>query len=212
MKAPSEAPFGYPNDQGGSTVRVRQRASSFLLLRQRFRCPGWRRRWRRRPRSVHQRPPWPLSIQRMYQQRHRLRSGQPSSSLWRSGLRRCRVFPEAPGPASDSVPADRVADRFGVRGRVGAEGGRELRVVEHERLLELLGDFPHGAKRGVHGREQGEQRRGASRGGAARARARRRRAGRTRASTGSARWGRARPRPAPPLARRASRARSRSSR
>src|SRR5436190_20008952 len=27
----------------GSTVRVRQRASGFLLLSRRFRCPGWHR-------------------------------------------------------------------------------------------------------------------------------------------------------------------------
>jgi hypothetical protein len=46
-----------------------------------------------------------------------------------------------------------------MRGRVGAESAGELRVVEDERLLELVGDLPHGAKRGVHAREEGEERR-----------------------------------------------------
>jgi hypothetical protein len=53
----------------GSTVRVRQRASSFYLLSLCSRCLGWQRR---RPRSVHQGPPWPLSRAEIVQQTDRM--------------------------------------------------------------------------------------------------------------------------------------------
>lgn len=62
-----------------------------------------------------------------------------------------RVLPGSPGfwgLVSSSVPADRVADRFGVRGRLSAEGAYELGVAEHERLLERAGDLTDSAKRG----------------------------------------------------------------
>src|SRR5438093_11554881 len=56
----------------GSTVRVRQRASGFLLLSRDSVVPAGGGRWFRRPRSVHQRPPWPLSRAELVEQADRM--------------------------------------------------------------------------------------------------------------------------------------------
>src|SRR6266516_5867746 len=56
----------------GSTVRGRQRASSFRLLRPYFRCLRWRRHGIRRPRSVHQPPRWTFAGAELVEQTDRV--------------------------------------------------------------------------------------------------------------------------------------------
>jgi hypothetical protein len=66
----SAVPRSHSSDgKRGSTVRVRQRASSSCLLSRCFRCLRWQR-----PRSVHQRPPWTLAGAQSVEQADRMRA------------------------------------------------------------------------------------------------------------------------------------------
>jgi hypothetical protein len=56
----------------GSTVRVRQRLRDFRCSACGSVVPAGGGRWRRRPRSVHQRPPWPLSGTQLVEQADRV--------------------------------------------------------------------------------------------------------------------------------------------
>jgi hypothetical protein len=83
----------------GSTVRVRQRASSFLLLSQQFRCLGWRRLPVSTSTSVHQRPPSTFSRAELVEQADRMFTSV-TREVARGSRSRCW---RRPRPVADNV-------------------------------------------------------------------------------------------------------------
>jgi hypothetical protein len=143
----------------GSTVRVRQRASSFPLLSRPVVLAGGVRE-RRRPRSVHQRPPWTLSRAQLVEQADRMlasvgRGGRNGGRSW-SGWRPCSGRGRRPSIVRSRGSIEALSEvlmtaPFDSRRRSGMEHPSGLDADASERVARCCRDAPRRTRASADG-------------------------------------------------------------